>query len=295
MAISKTDLGTFHDLTTATSRTFGPFTVGADGLFVAVIVGKNNGNPTVNTLTIGGNAATVHVYQNTNSQMCLIASAAVTAGSRSVAISYNGGIFDNPGNADQFCTGVLLQGGASYLDSDSAIASASSIAATLDTAASGAVVYGVTVNANAAVGWSAADEDDDQVTADTYRAAVASKLTGAESNHVETASWTGTNLGGIAAASFGAALAYTLTAVKGTYTLSGIAALFHKTLSLSVARGTFAVTGVAAVLTKIIEGLKYRLRAATGVFTYRGAWHSPNPDWDVKRRKNRWWRRLLNG
>lgn len=39
----------------------------------------------------------------------------------------------------------------------------------------------------------------------------------------------------------------------------------------------------------------YRLKAETGVFASRGSWHSVHNDFDVKRKRNKWWAKLLNG
>lgn len=111
---------------------------------------------------------------------------------------------------------------------------------------------------------------------------------------------------------------YTLAATTGSFTLSGEQAGYTRLSHLVANAGAFVVSGVQAGNKRVIRiiagtgsvalrgipatllyttlfGVVYRLAARTGVFSVLRAWHSPRPDFDVKRRFRPWWLKVMNG
>lgn len=307
MAIAVTDLGSAQGGTTV-SLSISPV---SNGLLVVCLSGKDNSAAqTVATLDTVNMTSVLSQVNDTN--LVGVYYASVTAGNHTVALSSFGGAVVGTVITAFLLTGVSGTAPTATVDHDNA--SGTSNAADLTVADGGVAIYShLRNNSGNSTSWSAATNADDRdIPNFTARSSAGYYLSGSSGTHTETVSWTGSTFGRVRGAAWSASVSATLTSNTGTFTLTGVTTalnkgklllatagsyaltgitnLFHVTLSIKTVVGAYTFTGQNSALRRI-----YKIVADVGAFLYRGAWHSPNPDWDVHRRKNRWWRRLLNG
>jgi hypothetical protein len=76
-----------------------------------------------------------------------------------------------------------------------------------------------------------------------------------------------------------------LAASYGTFALTGIASGFHRAVRSVVAFGSYVLDGISATFRVGAAPKNYSMRADTGKIGSSNAWHSPIPDFGIKKRR----------
>lgn len=82
---------------------------------------------------------------------------------------------------------------------------------------------------------------------------------------------------------------YSLAINPVSYTYTPVDISFVKHLSIQIASAAYAVSIMA---NRIGRNILIKFRTTT--YQVKQGWHSPKPDWGIKRRENKWWRKVVH-
>lgn len=192
--LQRTWLGLQNSTTAATTYNF-DFTTASGGLFIVGFGVRNGSNRTLSSITVGGNAATIHDQSpSSNRNIWGLASIVVpSAGTYTVAITFSAGLT----TILNLVVGAwLLTGYASatphFVDGFDR-GSATSLVMTYNAVNGGFALFGSGRSNTSGSSWSSATELDENTTTPSAMAFAEKVLTATATGQTETVSWSGSN------------------------------------------------------------------------------------------------------